>query len=709
MRKRQLLSVLAVCLSLVVIARIVQAVLSDDELFDQVALETSARVTDVAVPDPGVTLSPVQRVPRDRFGIVGPAPLDIDDLQNLVFSDADLSERIAVVTGLAFFTLDHRPGGGGTNAAGALNNQPNCLGCHLSSAEAVAGLVTTPSQASRAGRSSPTNFAVTGQGRAPDDNDAVNNTGKTAAFTIFGDFNTVAGTFNNLNAAPNNFFGPVQHVRPARTDLCRPDRLPSIGEDTNLTGLHPIDGWMQNWTSPNGFRRQVAERAAPPYIGRGLMEAIPNADILALADPAETRAMPIRTRISGRANTATTAPQTIPAPAGHTDMRLGRFGLRAQGPQLIVFPSVGAQEEVGTTSRLRPAENAGAPVTAGVDCTEGDGIANPDIPLSTIFSLRSLVRMTAPPEFGDTLLDLLREPDPTAKRAARTHTARNVQLGARLFGVDLIAFANRMIPGRMPAAGDGLDRHARLEADADGDENDDVDANGKKIVTLNCAGCHTPVHRTGQSPADVGARHLSFKWAPIFSDMLLHNMPVIDAERLAPTPRLPLQVRRGGRKTFDLSRNFGEDALPNQGTANGDEFRTAPLMALGRMGPPFMHDSRIYLSRDTANTAPASTVTAHKHSANIPLVVRTIDDAIRAAIELHDLPAPRPGCPVPPAGRDGLVRVGDVVYGSPDAARQAICPPLDANNRSEAREVIGLYRALSEKKQQALIDFLKEL
>jgi hypothetical protein len=235
-----------------------------------------------------------------------------------------------------------------------------------------------------------------------------------------------------------------------------------------------------------------------------------------------------------------------------------------------------------------------------------------------------------------------------------------------------------------------------------------------KIRTLNCAACHTPVHRTGQSPAsvkspaNVGARHLSFKWAPIFSDMLLHNMPVIEAERFAPTPRLPLLVRRGGVNTFDLPRNFGEDALPNQGRAVGDEFRTAPLMGLGRMGPPFLHDARVYLSQNTVGTSPASTVMTNRQVTNAPLVVDTLDAAIRAAIELHDLPARGAGCPVPPV-EGGVVRVGDVVYGSPAAARQAICPPADSPKRSEAREVIRQYRALSPEDQQALIDFLKEL
>jgi hypothetical protein len=127
------------------------------------------------------------------------------------------------------------------------------------------------------------------------------------------------------------------------------------------------------------------------------------------------------------------------------------------------------------------------------------------------------------------------------------------------------------------------------------------------------------------------------------------------------------------------------------------------------MGPPFLHDARVYLSRTTVDTAPTSTVMTHSRSTHRPLVVRTLDDAIRAAIELHDLPAPGPGCPVPPTGPDGLMRVGSMVYGSPEEAEQAIGPPLDSPNRGEVREVIRRYRALSPADQQAVIEFLKEL
>jgi hypothetical protein len=98
-------------------------------------------------------------------------------------------------------------------------------------------------------------------------------------------------------------------------------------------------------------------------------------------------------------------------------------------------------------------------------------------------------------------------------------------------------------------------------------------------------------------------------------------------------------------------------------------------------------------------------------------VVRTLDDAIRAAIELHDLPAPDDertpplpgaGCPVPP---DGSGSVGNVAYGA--SPEEVICPPYDSllsqTHRSEAREVMRRFRALSPADQQALIEFLKEL
>ena len=336
--------------------------------------------------------------------------------------------------------------------------------------------------------------------------------------------------------------------------------------------------------------------------------------------------------------------------------------------------------------------------------------------LSIVFSIRNLLRNTAPPEFGDALLDVLQSAtggkpwlqnvswEPDGEQA-------KVKRGAELFGIDLVAFANRTIGGPMTAGGDHRDDNAINQADR----------------KLNCVGCHTPIQLTGQSPANVGAQHLSFVWAPLFSDLLLHHMPVIDAERdlqtksgLQPLPRDPLVIRRLANfrffDTFDLPRSLADDTFTNaKASAEGSQFRTPPLMGLGRIGPPFLHDGRVYLSNETVTSTPAGTVTTNRWQTNAPLAVRSVDSALLAAIELHDLPAPDDrntprvpgaGCPVPPNGSDTNIDYGP-------SPQDVICPPYSSatsqTNRSDAAEVIYRFRQLSPDDQQAVIEFLKQL
>jgi hypothetical protein len=642
---------------------------------------------------------------------------------------------------MAFFTTPHTAAEG----AGPIGNQPMCLGCHESTAETVAtpGVVsadacvpgsTCISQVSRAARSTPTNFKftsldpATGGGRAPDHLDALNDTGQTAAFTIFGDFSPslnvldpLDGTFvNPVTHMTQQFGGFVQHMRPS-IPACVADTIPVIEMDANLVGVPDTNNLF-----PSGFRRSVGERAGPPYIGRGLMEAVPTDDILAAEDPQD--ALGHKSSLGNfAANMGCTGDcvagrhNEIPAKGGFVG-GIGRFGLRANGVEIMQFVIGGLQGELGFTSLLNDNEIN----VARVDINRpgcSDPITDPEVHLSTPFSERNFIRNTAPPEFGDALLKVLDHP--SGRRNPET-LAGKVQRGAELFGIDLVAFADRMVPGHMPTSGDdGLDQHAINQSDR----------------KLNCVGCHTPIQRTGTSPADVGSEQMSNVWAPIFSDMLLHAMPTIDAERFSERPRDPLVISRlveriededGDRgrygkdghdsdqrqilKTFDLSRNLADDVFSNQqGTANGRDFRTAPLMGLGRMGAPLLHDARVYLSKLTVDSTPAGTVTTNNRETNAPLVVRSLDDAIRAAIELHDLPAPDDehtprtlgaGCPVPPAGEQT-----NVSYGS--SARNVICPKYDSavsqTNRGEAREVIRRFRSLRPEDQQALIEFLKQL
>jgi len=499
------------------------------------------------------------------------------------------------------------------------------------------------------------------------------------------------------------------------------------------------------------------------------MEAIPNSDLLSMADANDTKGSNSSLRhfaatmactgdcIAGKVNTI--ARTMDPMPRADGSVRgfvggLGRFGLRANGSEIVQFIIGGLQGEVGFTSAINPAEinfptlfPGGMPSPDHVNGVEPQSCrdaahsnvypaSSPYDPpvneshLSTPISERNFIRNIAPPEFGDGLLKVLKAPN-TAFNKGESEFAQ-IKRGAELFGIDVVAFANRMIEGRMPAGGDGRDPNAINQADRQ----------------LNCAGCHTPVQRTGLSPAskdvgtpnpNVGGNHLSYKWAPIFSDLLLHKVPAIDAERLSSRPRDPvlvarLQGERGddvderdgdnndgdhndgdGRifNTFDLSRNLTDDVFSTaKASADGREFRTAPLMGLGRMGAPLLHDARVYLSRLTVNTTPAGTVTTNKQVTNAPLVIRSLEDAMRAAIELHDLPAPDDnktsnqtggGCPVP--------KSSNIDYGPSPAS--VICPAYtspDGNaHRSDAREVIRRFRSLSPADQQALIAFLKQL
>jgi hypothetical protein len=570
-------------------------------------------------------------------------------------------------------------------------------------------LVTQVSQVSRAGRSTPTNFdfvgfnPATGGGRAADNLDAVKNAGKAAAFTDFGDINPSTQAFDGLSQFSQN---STQHTRPSLS-ACLPDPLPRFSQDPNLqSGVDP-----NTHLSASGFRRASGERSGPPYIGRGLIEAVADQDILSL-EAAEKlpnhsslnhkNEFPecIGDCISGRHNENTSDNAFT---GGDPGSRVGKFGVRAGGPTMLQFIVGGVQGELSITSSLNDAELVSPVNNNRPGCISK--VPSPQVPESTPLSLRTLLRLTAPPEFGTPLLRVLNSPDPNGPQPTGSMEER-VQRGARLFGIDLVAFADRMIPGRMPASGDGRDEHA-------------IDQTDRKV---GCSGCHTPVVATGQLAPDTGTSHISNVWAPLFSDLLIHEGPSIDGEREAPTARRPLLMTRVDAedrlvRTFDLPRGLTDDALPHQnsGIANGREFRTAPLMGLGRIGPPFMHDGRVYLSKGTAFNHPAGTVYTNKNVTNSPLVVKTLDDALLAAIELHDLPAPFTapnqsqkfggGCPVPPGDK-----VGNVVYrnGAGD-----ICPPYGSKaskqNRGDSREVIRRFRSLSPEDQQAIIDFLKQL
>lgn len=102
---------------------------------------------------------------------------------------------------------------------------------------------------------------------------------------------------------------------------------------------------------------QFSARVAPPMIGLGLLEAIPEETILAMADPEDKN----KDGISGKVNRV----WDVQAEG----FALGRFGWKAGQPNLMQQNAAAFNGDLGLTSALFPVEN----------CTENQSICN-DLP-----------------------------------------------------------------------------------------------------------------------------------------------------------------------------------------------------------------------------------------------------------------------------------------------------------------------------------------
>jgi CxxC motif-containing protein (DUF1111 family) len=120
-----------------------------------------------------------------------------------------------------------------------------------------------------------------------------------------------------------------------------------------------------------------AARSTPDVLGFGLLDAVPDRAILALADPADTEG----DGISGRPNR-------------FFDGRLGRFERKALVPTLREFNAGAFPIEQGVTNPEVPTEETigGDPIPPGVD-----PVPEPEIPQRALDLTDDFVRFTAPP------------------------------------------------------------------------------------------------------------------------------------------------------------------------------------------------------------------------------------------------------------------------------------------------------------------------
>lgn len=135
----------------------------------------------------------------------------------------------------------------------------------------------------------------------------------------------------------------------------------------------------------------LSRRLPPPVFGVGLIEAIPEAAILANADPDDADG----DGISGRANWVMPAPY---APGSGTP-QLGRFSRKAQVSSLLEQVVEAYHQDIGITSDFRLQENRNP--FSGVPIEAVDRAPDPEISPATVQAVVHYIRTLAPPAPGE--------------------------------------------------------------------------------------------------------------------------------------------------------------------------------------------------------------------------------------------------------------------------------------------------------------------
>ena len=161
------------------------------------------------------------------------------------------------------------------------------------------------------------------------------------------------------------------------------DQVPELGggqlQDKSIPGVPPE-------ILPPGV--DTSPRMAPPVFGVGLIENIPDATLLQLADPDDLDG----DGISGKVN------MVFSIAAGNKFV-IGRFGRKANTGTLIDQVATAYHQDMGITSDLFVQDNPN-PLAGG--SAIGDLVPDPEIPFSVIEDVVMYVRLLAPPNLGET-------------------------------------------------------------------------------------------------------------------------------------------------------------------------------------------------------------------------------------------------------------------------------------------------------------------
>jgi CxxC motif-containing protein (DUF1111 family) len=122
--------------------------------------------------------------------------------------------------------------------------------------------------------------------------------------------------------------------------------LPVIYPDGTTVTLRSPTYTLENPYTPLPVNYLLSPRLAPPLVGMGLLENIPESTILSFLDIGDAN----RDGITGKAN------YVYDSYTKQTE--LGRFGLKANTPTLLTQVASAYQQDMGVTSYVQPVESA---------------------------------------------------------------------------------------------------------------------------------------------------------------------------------------------------------------------------------------------------------------------------------------------------------------------------------------------------------------
>jgi CxxC motif-containing protein (DUF1111 family) len=137
-------------------------------------------------------------------------------------------------------------------------------------------------------------------------------------------------------------------------------------------------------------------RLPPPVFGVGLIEAIPEATILAGVDSLDADG----DGISGRPNWVTPAPWVpVTEPGAQPGLRVGRFSRKAQVSTIFQQTTEAYHQDMGITTPFLAIENSNPLASRATEIS--DRVADPELPAATVRAVVGYLRMLAAPAPGE--------------------------------------------------------------------------------------------------------------------------------------------------------------------------------------------------------------------------------------------------------------------------------------------------------------------